>query len=313
MEYTDQQLKDYASRIKLSAEKKSSYAGQIDTLKANVLKAVKGMPNAKVTKVKQAGSWKKGTALTPKGDRALDIDLVFFLEVEKFDAEELRKTIIDVLCAAYPNKSRDDFTDGKKTVGVVFRGTGLEVDIVPFVPDKGNSTYGLQPRKKLNSGEFRTSVEKQLQFIKDIKGKSAGKFANFTAVVCILKTWRNYQELELPSFSIELVVAHLICTKEIDSSTSIAQALVLCLGFLGRGSVSVYFSGAIGVESDDEPWIADPTNNENNTLNLSSEDWKEIVDSALQGFETLSYAAVVAEAGKTLELWKEVLGPNFSI
>ena len=285
---------------------------QIDALKANVLKAVAGMPNAKVTKVKQAGSWKKGTALAPKGDRALDIDLVFFLEVEEFDAEELRKTIIDVLCAAYPNKSRDDFTDGKKTVGVVFRGTGLEVDIVPFVPDKGNSTYGRQPRKKLNSGEmFRTSVEKQLQFIRDTKGK----FASFTSVVCILKMWRNYQELELPSFSIELVVAHLICTQEINSSTSIAQALVRCLGFLGRGTpVYVYFSGAVGVKSGNAPWIADPTNNKNNTLlNLSNADWKEIVDSARKGFETLTYGTVVAGAGETHELWKEVLGPNFSI
>ena len=270
------------------------------------------MDNAEVTKVKQAGSWKKGTALAPKGDRALDIDLVFFLEVEEFDAEELRKTIIDVLCAAYPNKSRDDFTDGKKTVGVVFRGTGLEVDIVPFVPDKGNSTYGRQPYKKLNSGDFYTSVEKQLKFIKDIKQK----FVAFTSVVCILKTWRNYQELELPSFSIELVVAHLIYTKEIDSSTSIAQALILCLGFLGRGSSSVriHFPDAINEESNDEPCIAEPTNNENNTLdNLSTEEWKEIEDSALKGFETLSYAIVIGETGKTLALWKEVLGPNFSI
>ena len=33
MEYTNQQLNDYVSRIKLSAKKKESYADQIDTLK----------------------------------------------------------------------------------------------------------------------------------------------------------------------------------------------------------------------------------------------------------------------------------------
>ena len=76
---------------------------------------------------------------------------------------------------------------GKKTIGIVFRGSGLEVDIVPFIPEKGNTTYGRQPEKKLNSGEFKTSVDKQLDFTKKIKSKCS----NFTSVVRILKSWRK--------------------------------------------------------------------------------------------------------------------------
>jgi len=211
MEYTDQQLANYVNRIKLTNDRKASYTQQIDTLKSNVLKAVDAMENTKVTKVTRvirAGSWKKGTALAPKGDYPLDIDMVFFLDIEDdaaFDGEDLRDQIIDVLCKAYPNKQRSEFTDGRKTVGVVFRGTGLEVDIVPFIPEKGNTTYGRQPRKKLHSGEFKTSVDKQLNFIRKVKEKST----NFTSIVRILKSWKNYQELELSSFSIELAVAHL--------------------------------------------------------------------------------------------------------
>ena len=312
MDYTNQQLNNYVNRIKLSQDKKSSYGNQIDNLKNNVLKAVKGMKNTKVTKVKRAGSWKKGTALAPKGDYPLDIDIVFFLDLEEdiaFDAEELRKEIINVLREAYPNKEESDFTDGQKTIGVVFKGSGLEVDIVPFIPDKRNTTYGRQPRKKLNSGEFKTSVDKQLDFISKIKGGCP----NFTSIVRILKSWKNYQELKLSSFSIELIVANLIELGRI-SDSSMNQAIITFFGFLGNGDpVEVYFSDAIGPQVGNDPWIADPTNNENNTINLSDSEWDEVVEVAENGFETITYAGVAKEAQKTLDLWREVFGPSFNI
>ena len=311
MEYTNQQLNHYVNRIKLTQERKSSYTNQIDNLKDNVITAINRMENTKVTKVKRAGSWKKGTALAPKGDYPLDIDMVFFIDLEEdtsFDAEELREQIIDVLCEAYPNKERSDFTDGQKTIGVVFRGSGLEVDIVPFIPEKGNTTYGRQPRKKLNSGEFKTSVEKQLDFISKIKDECA----NFASIVRILKSWRNYKELELSSFSIELAVAYLIDEGRINSS--INQAIITFFEFFGNGNpVKVYFTGAIGSKVGASPLIADPTNNENNTIKLSDSEWDEIIDESEFGFETISYAQAIQEKGRTLELWKEVFGPSFNI
>lgn len=313
MEYTNQQLLNYVSQIKLTNEKKLSYSNQIDTLKDNVLKAVDDMDNTKVTKVKRAGSWKKGTALAPKGDYPLDIDMVFYLDVEEqttFDAEDLREEIIQVLCKAYPNKEESDFTDGEKTIGVVFRGSGLEIDIVPFIPDKGDTTYGRQPRKKINSGEFRTSVDEQLRFIGDIKSECS----TFTSIVRILKSWRNYQELELSSFSIELIVAHLIIEGRILDSVSINRSVISFFEFLGNDSpVEVYFPCAIGGCGNDIPCIADPTNNENNTVSLSKGEWDEVTEFAEQGFETISYAGQVQETGKTLDLWKEIFGPSFNI
>ncbi|MCZ0932914.1 MAG: nucleotidyltransferase, partial [Oligoflexia bacterium] len=216
MEYTNQQLGNYVNQIKLTRDKKLSYTQQVDNLKDKVSKAINDIENTKVTSVRKAGSWKKGTALAPKGDYPLDVDMVFFLNIEEstsFDAEELRSEIIKVLCKAYPNKIESDFTDGQKTVGVVFKGSGLEIDIVPFIPEKGNTTYGRQPRKRLNSGEFKTSVNKQLDFINRLKNKNP----YFTYIVHILKSWRNYKELELSSFSIELVVAYLIETDRISN------------------------------------------------------------------------------------------------
>lgn len=312
MEYSNSQLLNYVNRIKLTQKKKSSYSQQIDNLKGNVIKAVNSMENAKIIKVKRAGSWKKGTALAPKGNLPLDVDLVFYLDVEEdtsFDAEELRDYIIDVLCEAYPNKSRSDFTGGSKTIGIVFKGSGLEVDIVPFIPDKGNTSYGRQPRKKLNSGEFKTSVDKQLKFSTDLRNN----FSTYTPTVRIIKAWRNFQELELSSFSIELGMAYLGKTGQL-SNGSICSGLIAFFELFGSGNpLQIFFPGAVGLKTDDYPWIADPTNNENNTLNLSTQEWQEVVDSAEFGFETISYARVVRETGKTLDLWKDVFGPSFSV
>ncbi len=312
MKYTDQQLNNYVNQIKLTQDQKASYAQQIDHLKNNVSLAINDMEHTKVIKIRRAGSWKKGTALAPQGGYPLDIDMVFYIDCEEntsFDAEELREEIIKVLCTAYPNKNQSDFTDGQKTIGVIFKGSGLEVDIVPFIPERGNTTYGRQPRKQLNSGEFKTSVDKQLDFISKIKNK----YPNFTSIVRILKSWRNYQELELSSFSIELLVAHLAETGKVLHS-SINKSVIMFFELLGNDDlIKIFFSGAIGEQSDKTPWIADPTNNENNTINMSSNEWQEVVNKAENGFETLSYAQTVREIGKTLELWKEVFGPSFNI
>lgn len=312
MEYTNQQLNNYVNRIKLTQEQKASYVQQIDNLKDNVLRAINGMENTKVTRVRRAGSWKKGTALAPKEEYPLDIDMVFYLDLEEytsFDAEELREEIIKVLCDAYPNKERSDFTDGQKTIGVVFKGSGLEVDIVPFIPERGHTTYGRQPRKKLHSGEFKTSVDKQLDFISEIKDKCS----SFTSIVRILKSWRNYQELELSSFSIELAVAHLIKEGRIAAS-SINQTVITFFEFFGSGNpIEIYFPGAIGSQAGSARWIADPTNNENNTVKLSDSEWEEVIEKAENGFDAISYAQTVREAGITLDLWKEVFGPTFNI
>ena len=307
MNLTDQEIQNFVGRIKLPHEKKTDYLRQIDTLKANVEGAIRGMDNAKVTRVLRTGSWKKGTALKPWGDSPLDVDLVFFVDVAeetKFDAEKLREEIIAVLRHAYPNKSRADFTEGKKTVGIVFKGTGLEMDIVPFVPDKGDTSYGRQPRKKLHSGEFRTSVDKQLAFIANVKQQ----WSSFTSVVRMIKWWRNRKELEFPSFAVELLFAHLFIERRIASDSGIEQSLIEFFEFVSANpNMRVGFSGAIGTLPGGSPIIADPTNNANNVLEkVDSAEWAEIIREAKCGFETVAYAQAVEGKTRTVELWREI-------
>ena len=311
MELTNKQILNFVDSIKLSRKKKQEYNDQIDSLKKRVVDAINGMDNTKVKAVRRAGSWKKDTALSPRGDAlSLDVDLVFFVEVDegtKFDSEELRNEIIAVLQRAYPNKSGEDFKNGEKTVGIVFRGSGLEVDIVPFIPNKRDPSYGRQPRKELKSGDFKTSVEKQLKFISSIKDR----WALFVPAVLMVKLWKNMEELDdMPSFAVELLFAHLIISGRIGSGVTIEDSLINFFEFVSANPhMRIGFPDAIGSlpASSGMPIIADPTNNANNVLEkVGMTGWSEIVDKANSAFETLSYAQKVGEQGKTLGLWREV-------
>ena len=310
MELNNQQILNFVEQIKLPREKQADYANQIDTLKKGVVDAISNMENTKVKKVKRAGSWKKGTALRPHGNMDLDVDLVFFVEVAEeteFDSEELRNEIIAVLQEAYPTKSKDDFEKGEKTVGIVFQGSGLKVDIVPFIPDKGNSSYGRQPRKALNEGNFRTSVDKQLDFISNIKGK----WNYFAPAVRMAKWWKEQKELEIPSFAVELLFAHLIISDRIESNTTIESALIEFFEFVSADvPIRVEFSGAIGSPlpaSSGIPIIADPTNNENNVMEkISQSEWDDVAAKSCDAFEHISYAQKIGEKGGTLAQWRKV-------
>ena len=311
MEYTNEEMKRFVDRIKLTNEQKKNYTGQIDNLRNNVTAAIGEIEGIKLLKVKQAGSWKKGTGLAPRGENPLDIDMVFFIEKEegyKFDAEAIREELIAILRAAYPNKAKEDFSNGKKTVGVVFRGTGLEVDIVPFIPEKPGSRYGTQPEKQLYSGTHTTSVDGQLEFSRDLRKKNR----EYTNIVRVLKHWRNERELDLSSFALEILVGKSIHVGEI-SGTVIMDGAMKIWELLGSGRHLEIKFGARGNVGTARPWIADPTNDSNNVVGRILNTWKEVQEEAERAFETIMYAKTVQGQGQTRDLWKEIMGPRFNI
>lgn len=311
MEYTNEEMKRFVDRIKLTNERKKNYTNQIDNLKNNVIAAIGEIEGIKLLKVKRAGSWKKGTGLAPRGENPLDIDMVFFIEKEegyKFDAEAIREELITILRTAYPNKAKEDFSNGKKTVGVVFRGTGLEVDIVPFIPEKPGSKYGTQPEKQLHSGTHTTSVDGQLDFSRDLRKENR----EYTNIVRILKHWRNERELDLSSFALEILVGKSIHTGEI-GGTVIVDGAMKVWEQLGSGRRLEVKFGARGRPGTERPWIADPTNDGNNVVGRILDTWSEVREEAERAFETIMYARTVQGKGQTRDLWKEVMGPRFNV
>lgn len=321
MKINDQQLKNFVSRIKFSTHDKSEYKDQIENLKTQLDKYLSEHPlDVEIKKTKQAGSWAKGTILYPSANTGLDIDIAFYLKVGEVDEKDLHKinsTIVKLLKKIYPTKEEKDFDKNPKTANVVFKTSGLSVDIVPvidimdkFPQRKDLEGYVFQPDSKSFTW-YVTSIDKQLKFISDIKANNA----NYASIVRILKKWKAVKELPISSFAIELVVAYLDINKGV--VTNIEEGILRTLNFLGEKKCPNISFGAPSISNHDNNGvviISDPTNSNNNVAKyLLKEDWDKVRVEANAALETICFADEKEYEAETINLWKEVFGTEFNI
>jgi hypothetical protein len=292
-------------------EDKKPYQAQIDYLITSIEKKIAENFDTKVKRVLQSGSWKKGTILKPQHDVPIDIDLIFFLDVGPDDYAELHQAkgeIVPILQSIYPSKSEDDFWENPRTAGLEFIDSGLNMDIVP-VGKTRNSDYVAQPN--LDGTVTYTAPDLQLQFISDRKVANS----NYATIVRLLKKWRNFKDIRLSSFAIELIVAHLDLEKGVESN--IQEALLRSFVLLTKKqSLVILFNAPVGVYQDtgSHVYIADPTSNVNNVVHsVTDEEWCGIRAHANVALDTLTLAEHEEGMTATVELWKEIFGSDFNI
>lgn len=311
MKLSNEQLINYKNRIKFSSEDKKKYQDQIDNLISRLETKIAEQIEVKVIKVRQAGSWRKGTIIKPKDDVAIDIDLVFFLNIEPQDYHVLHHAndqMLPILKSVYPQKKDSDFWDNPRTAGLQFIDSGLKVDIVP-VGKTRDPEYVAQPDK--DSSVCYTSPKKQLEFITARKDANP----NFATVVRILKKWRNFHDVKLSSFGIELIVAYLDINKGVE--TDIHESILRFFRLVSKKQFPVLlFNAKYGTYQHDgsHVYIADPTHEENNVVaSVSNLEWSLVRIKADAAFETLLLAEEETYIGVTTDLWKEIFGPDFNI
>jgi hypothetical protein len=230
-----------------------------------------------------------------------------------YDLESLHQRLLELLISIYPIKKDDDFTVQPRTLGIVFHVSGLEVDMVPILPIDGPGDYGWQPSSR-GEPPVMTSVSKQLAFIRDRKEQEP----RFTALVRLLKHWRNYQELDdtFRSFLIELIVCHL---QDIEGpANSLEEGLLRFFLYIAQSELRLPISfaenGTPGTLPKDRVVVLDPVNTENNVgRKLTEADCQDIIHKATEAWECLSTARNNNYKGETLEYWKKVFGRSFII
>ena len=325
MKLSNSQLQNFISRIKLKEENMPLYRDQMNNLKKKLSEKINNdnRTGIKVTKFIIAGSWKKRTILRPTGEHPIDVDLVLYVEGDeslKDDIERLHDFVVSYLSEIYPTKNifRDVDAEGKtKSVKIKFIGTGLEIDIVPVVPLVSPKEYVWQP-ERAGGGRYITSVTYQLDFSKERRSNNA----SITSIIRAVKWWRNYKELKptkdepgLPSFAGELIASYLDINMGVEEN--IEEGIIRFFQFVSAPSFPVIkFAHAINnVPRFDSPiYVADPTNNENNTVKkITDSKWNEIKEEANDAWEALNIAQSKNFEGDTVEEWKYVFGPAFSI
>lgn len=319
MKLNNSQLGNFISRIKLKRDNMTPYREQVNRLIEDLNKHISEDQSTgiKVTRAIIAGSWKKGTILRATGDRPIDIDLVLYIEGDaslQDDLERLHDLVVEYLKKIYPNKDilRDVDAKGKtKSIKIKFTGTGLVVDIVPVVPIPTPKEYVWQPQRG-GGGKYITSVTKQLEFGAYHRSNNS----SYTSIVRAIKWWRNYKELdELSSFSIELIVSWLERKK--GQAENIEDGIIRFFEFVSNAPFpAISFDKAIGCIPIPTPaiFIADPTNNENNSAKkIDDPIWSEIKKEADTAFEAIIIAQSKNFEGDTIEEWKSVFGSSFNI
>ncbi|MCC5612568.1 hypothetical protein LC612_39215 [Nostoc sp. CHAB 5834] len=319
MKLSNQQLINFVNTIKFSTTDKSYYKDQIENLIEQVDLYLTANSTMSVKKVIQCGSWRKSTILRPNLNNILDIDLAFYIDISKIedinDFHELNSKIVELLIKIYPTKSKDDFKENVKTANVKFLTSGLSVDIVPVIdvpPGKVNglSNYVYQPDSKTYNF-YITSIRNQINFIVERKKDNT----SFTSIVRILKEWKNVKNLNLSSFSIELIISYLDLSKGV--ITNIEEALLRFFTLISNKNFpKIIFNAPYGEVTNDGSvvYITDPTNKSNNvTKYISAADWKVISNEAEKALDTLSYAQEKTYIGDTIGLWKEIFDSSFTI
>ena len=304
-------------RVNLPKDKASEYRAQARRLREKLDGYLSENPDFTLKKMLLSGSIAKGTAL-----RSLnDIDLACYISGADtpHDVAELLDYLAERLRKAFPNFSPDQVAPQTYSVTVSFRGTGLDVDVVPILYDGDPQWYGRLVSQD-NGSFLKTSIPLHLEFIG--KRKKAQE-QHFAQVVRLVKFWAGRLKDELPgfrfkSFMIEMILSHL-CDKGLDFS-DYPEALQHFFTYVARADMrekiiftDYYRASAVGQFSS-RVQIIDPVNKENNVAALYTDAAANaIVEAALDAGDAIDAALSAPTKQETMYYWRKVFGPSFQV
>jgi hypothetical protein len=304
-------------KVNLPKEKADEYRAQARRLREKLEGYLGEHPNFTLRKMLLSGSLAKGTAL-----RSLnDIDVACY--ISGADAPRDVRALLDYLAErlrkAFPNFSPDQVQPQTYSVTVSFRGTGLDVDVVPILYDGDPQWYGNLVSQ--DDGSFlKTSIPLHLDFAAKRKRTQEKHFAQ---VVRLAKFWarRMKQEREgfrFKSFMIEMILAKL-CDDGLDFS-DYPEALQHFFTYLARSGMRqrIVFGDYYPISSVgafyDTVQIIDPVNAANNAARLyTAANVDAIVDAALDAGDAIDAALAAPTKQLTLAYWQKVFGSSFQV
>jgi len=302
-------------RVNLPKDKADEYRAQARRLREKLEGYLAEHPSFTLKKMLLSGSLAKGTAL-----RSLnDIDVACY--VSGADAPNDIRALLDYIAErlrkAFPNFSPDQVQPQTYSVTVSFRGSGLDVDVVPILYDGDKNWYGNLVSQ--DDGSFlKTSIPLHLEFTSKRKRRQEKHFAQ---VVRLAKFWARRMKQErdgfrFKSFMIEMVLAKL-CDDGLDFS-DYPEALQHFFTYIARSDFrerivfTDYYIASAVPPSSDLVQIIDPVNGANNVARLyTAANADGIVDAALDAGDAIDSALAAPTKQQTVAYWQKVFGSSF--
>lgn len=269
-------------------------------------------PDFELVKMLLSGSLAKHTALKTINDA----DVAVYVSSAPDDVGELMNWLATRLRSAFPNFNSDQVVVQNYSVRVEFRGTGLDVDIVPVYHQ--HEDWGV-----LVSQEDGSKLNTNITFHKEFVAKRRKNHDTYEQIVRLLKWWVRMQKAEndefrFKSFMIELVIAKLYDDKQFSNSRDYPETMLEIFDYIARTNFGevIFFSDytAAPANSNDPIRIFDPVNEANNVAKKYTErDLATIVDASAEAGDAIESALKAPTLSLTLHYWRRVLGPSFSI
>lgn len=302
-------------KVNLPKDLADEYRGQARRLRERIETYVGEHPDFSLRKMMVSGSLAKGTALRTLND----IDVACYISGANapHDVRKLLDYLADRLRTAFPNFTPDQIEPQTYSVTVHFRGSGLDVDIVPILYDGDPNWYGNLVSQD-DGSYLMTNIPYHLEFVR--KRKAANP-QHFTQVVRLLKYWARKEKREtegfrFKSFMIELILAHL--SDRGQDFSDYPEAMQAFFTYIARSGLKeeISFTDYYGVDAVGtfrEPVrIIDPVNDENNVSRLYTNAQADaIVEAALSAGDAIDAALAAPTKEKTVYYWQKVFGSAF--
>ncbi len=310
---TDSDLTNFINdRVCLKQERANQYRSQVNTLRERLASFIKDNPEFDLIKMLHSGSVAKGTALSTLND----MDVAVYIKpdnIENYEIFQVLEYIRDALRKVYEGLMEpEQFSLGTHCVRVDFRGSGLDVEVVPVIyRGKLNDRGELLNR---DTGKWvETSIPLHLEFIRARKDS----YPLYADMVRLTKWWKNERDFKFKSFAIELIWAYLVDTVSLPETPIDALATFFAYILRTRLRERIIFSDyykASDVKKDAMATIQiyDPVNPENNVGETVEEHLIRVLDETQLAFDALSMAKKADTKGRSIELWQRIIGTSFN-
>ncbi len=311
-EITHNDIKRFTEeKINLPKETADKHRTQVNLLRERLEAKIDKDPAFDLVKMLHAGSVAKGTALRTVND----LDVAVYVkagDAPKADSE-LIPWLASRLAEANPNMRPEQFEHQTHCVTINFRGSGLNVDVVPVLYEGDEEDRGWLVRK--HTGErVLTSIPLHLKFIRDRKRLYGG---DYKQLIRIVKWWKREKSLRFKSFMIELLWARLAATGALlgDYPSALEEffAYIVKSGLKDRLYFTDHYS-TMNLPTDNTGVIEifDPVNPDNNIAkNYKETDRQAIVTAAHEALDAIGEAKYATTKYEAVECWQDILGRGF--
>jgi hypothetical protein len=304
-------------KVNLPKDKADEYRAQARRLRERLEGYLQEHPDFTLRKMMLSGSLAKGTAL-----RSLnDIDVACYISGADApgDVPKLLNYLAERLRKAFPNFSPEQVKANTYSVTVSFKGSGLDVDVVPILYN-GDPNWCGNLVSQDDGSLLETCIPRHLEFIR--KRKQAHE-TDFAQVARLIKFWaarmkREQEGFRFKSFMIELILARL-ADQGLDFS-DYPEALQHFFTYLARSNLrelivftDYYPASSVGKFAETVK-IIDPVNAKNNVCKLYTPAQADaIVNAALDAGDAIDAALRAPTKQETVRYWQKVFGSAFQV